>query len=264
MATNNLKTFSDTAKGLSKSPLGIIALFIVLVYGFAALVVGIGQKSLEGTAAHPLIWFLVLFPVIVLGVFAWLVAWHHEKLYGPGDFKNQEDFLKLQDQLKKTKKEYNILAEASNVAVNFSEEKPKRLAAAEPNVLKTVKKAILTAEFHPDDPQKGQWGGREANHRKITVGKIHPLKADPDYYRIPLEVRSTDPAGYPLTGKVRFHLHNSFSPDVEEVEVENGVARLTLVAYGAFTVGAELSDGTKLELDLADDDIDAPKQFKEL
>ena len=33
-----VKTFGDTATRLSKNPLGIIALFIVLIYGFAAFV----------------------------------------------------------------------------------------------------------------------------------------------------------------------------------------------------------------------------------
>lgn len=34
----DFKSFGENAKGLSKNPLGIIALFIVLVYGFASLV----------------------------------------------------------------------------------------------------------------------------------------------------------------------------------------------------------------------------------
>ncbi len=32
------KNFAETAKGLARNPLGIIALFIVLVHGFASLV----------------------------------------------------------------------------------------------------------------------------------------------------------------------------------------------------------------------------------
>lgn len=33
-----IKSFGQTAKGLARNPLGIIALFIVLVYGVAGLV----------------------------------------------------------------------------------------------------------------------------------------------------------------------------------------------------------------------------------
>jgi len=89
-----IKEFADSAKGFTKSPLGIIALFIVLVYGFASLVVSFGNNL----AGHidPLIYFLVVFPVIVFFGFLWLVSKHHKKLYGPSDFKDEENFLKMQ------------------------------------------------------------------------------------------------------------------------------------------------------------------------
>jgi hypothetical protein len=74
--------FNNTAQKLSRNPLGIIALFIVLVYGFAAMVLGLAKSSLDSNQRWPLIYFLVLFPVLVLFVFAWLVRYHHWKLYG--------------------------------------------------------------------------------------------------------------------------------------------------------------------------------------
>lgn len=39
---------------------------------------------------------MVFFPVIVFSGFLWLVAKHHNKLYGPSDFKDEENFLKTQ------------------------------------------------------------------------------------------------------------------------------------------------------------------------
>lgn len=89
----NTDTFAESAKGFTKSPLGIIALFIVLVYGFASLVVGLGQGISEHVA--PLIYFMVFFPVLVFFGFLWLVANHHNKLYGPSDFKNEENFMNV-------------------------------------------------------------------------------------------------------------------------------------------------------------------------
>lgn len=89
---SELETFGGTASKLSQNPLGIIALFIVLVYGFASLVVGLG-KNINGGTATILVWFMVLFPVLVLGVFAWLVSRHHTKLYAPKDYKQEEHFL---------------------------------------------------------------------------------------------------------------------------------------------------------------------------
>lgn len=86
--------FAESAQGFTKSPLGIIALFIVLVYGFASLVVGLGSGLSENVV--PLIYFMVFFPILVFIGFLWLVAKHHNKLYGPSDFKNEDNFIKAQ------------------------------------------------------------------------------------------------------------------------------------------------------------------------
>ncbi|WP_022962478.1 hypothetical protein [Halopseudomonas pelagia] len=83
----------DAAKGLARNPLGIIALFIVLVYGFASLVTAFAG-SFTPEERLPLIYFLVLFPIVVLAVFAWLVSAHSGKLFAPADFKNEENFVR--------------------------------------------------------------------------------------------------------------------------------------------------------------------------
>jgi CheY-like chemotaxis protein len=85
----------DAATGLAKNPLGIIALFIVLVYGFASLVTAFAS-SFSHDERVPLIYFLVTFPVLVLGVFAWLVSNHSSKLFAPADFKNEENYVRMQ------------------------------------------------------------------------------------------------------------------------------------------------------------------------
>jgi hypothetical protein len=92
--SGDVKSFGEIAGSLAKSPLGIIALFIVLVYGFASLVTAFGQSLSESERA-PLIYFLVLFPVLVLSVFAWLVSCHAGKLYPPGDYRDDSSFLQM-------------------------------------------------------------------------------------------------------------------------------------------------------------------------
>jgi hypothetical protein len=93
---DNLKTFASTAKDLARNPLGIIALFILLVYGFACLVLGITGKTLDAGERLPLVWFLVVFPVVVLCAFYRLVAKHHRKLYAPSDYQDEANFLREQ------------------------------------------------------------------------------------------------------------------------------------------------------------------------
>ena len=82
-----------------------------------------------------------------------------------------------------------------------------------------------------------------------------------DWYRITLTVKAL-PRAPILRGAVRFHLHDSFAEPVQRVVVRRGVATLSVVAYGAFTVGAEADEGkTRLELDLSDLSR-APKAFR--
>lgn len=86
--------FGQTAVKLSQGPLGIIAFFIVFIYGFASMVLGFAGIPREADRSI-LVWFLVLFPLVVLGVFAWLVSTRHEKLYPPSAYPNADDFRTL-------------------------------------------------------------------------------------------------------------------------------------------------------------------------
>ncbi len=89
------KSFGETAKSLARNPLGIIALFIVLVYAVAALVTAFAG-SFTAAERLPLIYFLICFPILVLGVFAWLVSKHSGKLFAPSDYRNEENYVKMQ------------------------------------------------------------------------------------------------------------------------------------------------------------------------
>lgn len=103
---SNLSTFGSTAQGLSRNPLGIIALFIVLIYGFAALTLVVNSKLGEVERVM-LVIFLIIFPILVLILFGWLVSEHHEKLYAPGDFRSDEIFLKKAQAVEKRSLEIN-------------------------------------------------------------------------------------------------------------------------------------------------------------
>lgn len=93
---NRIAAFGKTAIGLARNPLGIIALFIVLIYGLACLLMVFTQSSLPEAERLPIVYFLVVFPVLVLAVFAWLVSRHSRHLFAPGDFKNEENYVKMQ------------------------------------------------------------------------------------------------------------------------------------------------------------------------
>jgi hypothetical protein len=77
----------------ARNPLGIVALFISLIYGMSALLLGTSVSSLLPSNQTILVAFIVFFPVVVLLVFGWLVAFHHTKLYGPADYRTDKGFL---------------------------------------------------------------------------------------------------------------------------------------------------------------------------
>lgn len=89
---NNDASIYQSAKSLTKNPLGIIALFIVLVYAVASIVISNGKPDLYPHPWHPAVLFLAIFPATVLFVFAFLVAKYHRHLYGPQDFKEESHF----------------------------------------------------------------------------------------------------------------------------------------------------------------------------
>lgn len=82
----------DSAKSLARNPLGIIALFIVLVYAVASIVITMAKAEFYANPFHPAVLFLTAFPILVLLVFTYLVIRHHRNLYAPEDYKDQRDF----------------------------------------------------------------------------------------------------------------------------------------------------------------------------
>jgi len=107
------------------------------------------------------------------------------------------------------------------------------------------------AALWADDPSKGKFGGSAvANGRRLSA-RITPWPASPQVCDVVLTVESTD-AARPLSSPVVFHLHPTFKEKAVEVDIRGGKAELSILAMGAFTVGAVADEGaTKLELDLA-------------
>ncbi len=89
-----IDNFGQVAKALARNPLGIIALFIVMVYGFAALTLSFSGE-IESSERIILVLFMVIFPVLVLSVFTWLVVFHSPKLFSPSDFRDEGNYVKM-------------------------------------------------------------------------------------------------------------------------------------------------------------------------
>lgn len=256
--------FFSTASTMSRSPLGFLGLCLVLVYAVAGIAFA-ANPSLESHLKAVLVWFIVLYPVLVLVMFVFLFANYRGDLIWPSDFPNPGDYIKYMQQrdeeMRRTVNGTLALAQKNAEDVHVVAAANPTPVGLRPGFQPVSTMAIGAAAADANDPQKGRWGGqRTKNGYELRAGPVTLIPGSPNYYRIPLEVVRTN--GQAIPGPVKFYLHPTFTPDVRVVAPTGASAKLDLVGYGAFTAGALLPDGTQLELDLAGADIDAPAPFK--
>ena len=130
----------DNIKNFLRNPLGVIALFVTICYLIAGLVFSIGLDKLNGAEERlPFIWFIIIFPVVIFVVFVLLVCYHHEKLYGPTDFKNEDNFVKLTNAERKAKYLSEATEKSNICALAFSAENSAHLAIQKLNTIYNTK-----------------------------------------------------------------------------------------------------------------------------
>lgn len=128
-----------------KNPLGIIGIFLVLTEAIASLV--IVNSHLNDLQNTILVLFIVLFPCLVLGVFFLLVTRHHEKLYSPGDYKDERNFVNTYNSLTQKEELTNVCSSAvpeALMSVTENDLQPIKDALAE--VMELQKKIVLNSE----------------------------------------------------------------------------------------------------------------------
>jgi hypothetical protein len=113
----------------------------------------------------------------------------------------------------------------------------------------------LTGKKDEDDPNRGRFGKEFARDGVILKASVTPDPDDDDWFHIKLTVEEDTrfSSKKPLKNgtQVKFHLHPTFPKDTVSRIVRGGMAKLNCYAYGAFTVGVEVSGRTCLELDLS-------------
>lgn len=186
--------------------------------------------------------------------------------------KNENEELAKENTKRAANSQISQQQEHEAVKKQIMEEKTSELkmtAAMHPEALEEIQLPIipeLPPVTHPDDPQKGRFGGKaENNFRKLSAA-VTP-SASPKFYQVKLWVESTDTAHHPLDSEVIYYVHDSLSPSVftyKPAEFIDGKAiENDILSYGAFTVGVITDNGkTMLELDLSED-RSFPKQFRE-
>ena len=97
-----------------RNPLGVIGLFVSLVYGFACLLFGVSGQASDTEPQWLMLGFVVGFPVLLLGAFVFLVVKHHEKLYAPLDYGDPRLFLRTMNTRERREKLKSEMAAANS------------------------------------------------------------------------------------------------------------------------------------------------------
>lgn len=168
--------------------------------------------------------------------------------------------------------------------VNLAEQSPGRAAISDPEIdsilqrglqtvvkdskahsaLIKVSKRVANEPTDPVDPWRGKFGESATANGVRLDASVVALAGNPNFFDVDLcvhaetEKRKTDLFG----SKVVYFLHPTFGgqPKISFFG-SDGRAPLEFYAYGAFTVGAILEDGTELELNLATLES-APARFR--
>lgn len=92
--TARIHSMARTATVLSRNPLGLLALCLVVGEAIASLFLLRGG-ALGRPEAVMLCGFVVVYPLVVVCAIYRLVSRHHTRLYAPGDFRDDRHFLEV-------------------------------------------------------------------------------------------------------------------------------------------------------------------------
>ncbi|WXF86643.1 hypothetical protein WDV92_21085 [Pseudomonas syringae pv. atrofaciens] len=128
------------------NPLTVVAIFSTLAEGFAT----ISLINLPPEIQSVFVYFVMIFPVLIVGIFFALLNWNHTVLYAPSDFENEEMYiesLKLKERVKT--EVIGSLTDAVGGEVQLSPEQVRRITekvggAVEQATMDSRKEKILS------------------------------------------------------------------------------------------------------------------------
>jgi len=114
-----------------------------------------------------------------------------------------------------------------------------------------------------NDRHKGRFGGKSSQSGFSLEASFSGSRLS-KWVTVVLKVSADQSILISPTDFVEFHLHDTFNPEIMTVAFHDGVAELSLLAFGGFTVGVWIPTHlTELELDLSEMP-NAPRVIREL
>jgi len=98
--------------GPIKNPLTVIAIFSGLAETSGTVVLPFIEKAIQPT----FVWFLILFPILIVILFFVTLNFNYKVLYAPSDFQSDAAFLKIMSESQSARE--NLINIASNIGTN--------------------------------------------------------------------------------------------------------------------------------------------------
>jgi hypothetical protein len=136
--------------------------------------------------------------------------------------------------------------------------------SAAPDRGESYSPGTVESQSDAEDSNKNQFGGKPIAYGRKLSAQVKAFPGSTELFLIRATVTSVDPMRPLVEGTpVTFYLHESFNQKEIRKLVQNGMAAIEIVSWGAFTMGAvvEEADHIRLELDLAKEVPDAPLAF---
>ncbi len=144
-----------------KNPIGVIGIFLVLTEAIAALV--ITNSSLNDWQNTILVVFIIVFPCLVLHTFYQLVTKHHNKLYSPSDYKDEQNFVNTYNHATQKEEKKSISQADECIEINQTLSEISILKDALSEVIEVQKKILPTIDSTSlsDDDKTGHVANME-------------------------------------------------------------------------------------------------------
>jgi hypothetical protein len=157
-------------------------------------------------------------------------------------------------------KQTNIFSEYDSTDNKASNIDARKLEELKIKVHQKLQEKEALKPLDPSDIQKGRWSQKAS----ANGYRLHAKVTDLNTGLFELQIYVTRDGGIPVLEPYAIFIHDTFQLPgnvAYVVPTENTPGMLKLITYEAFTIGALMSDGTELELDLNDRNLGYPRKF---
>ncbi len=164
-----------------RNPIGLIGLLAFLFDSVTGIVLSVGfDKFSTDTERLPMIWFLIGYPLLVLGLFAYLVIKRPRNLYGPQDYGDSSLFLQATEEqnhkrIEKEADEISKISKNSEKSLLKGKAEQKEEEKTQENQSNVLRKKELTQRI-----SEAERIGLEAAEKELKIGLIPNVRFSED------------------------------------------------------------------------------------